>query len=106
MNLITRCLGHNDQVEASYATTQVVDKDWIILCTDGLNTVLLDDQIGQILSRSPDPDNACKNLIKETREGGAPDNTTVIAIQYYKLNDDDDDEPTAPVPLNPKPKFH
>jgi serine/threonine protein phosphatase PrpC len=102
-NMITRSLGQKSKVEASYTTVHLTSNDWIVLCSDGLTTVLLDEQIGKIIWKSATPRGACKKLIDETIEGGAPDNVTVIAIQYYEKNSGDE-EPTAPVPLNPKPK--
>ena len=100
---VTRVLGQKAQIEGSYATVQLCATDWLILCTDGLTTVLMDEQISQIISKSAKPDEACKELVAQTIDGGAPDNTTLIAIQYYK-KDDGNDEPTAPVPLKPKPR--
>ncbi len=100
-NMITRCLGQAAQVSIDHTTIKLSNKDWIILCTDGLSMVLLDEQIAQIIHKTSDPQKACKDLIEQTHEGGAPDNTTVIAIHYS--SDNDDEPPTAPVPLNPKP---
>jgi serine/threonine protein phosphatase PrpC len=103
-NLTTRCLGHADKIEASYATIQLAANHWIILCSDGLPTVLWDGQIGEVLEKATSPAEACDDLITECIAGGAPDNVTVLAIHYEKSGGDDDDEPpTAPVPLKPKP---
>ncbi len=81
-NLITRCLGHEESVEVEQICVDVFPKDWIILCSDGLPTVLRDEQICDVVSKKSEPDVACEELVKQTIEGDAPDNVTVVAISY------------------------
>ena len=81
-NLINRCLGHEEQVEINQTTWKLQSDDWIILCSDGLPTVLRDEQIGDVLESSDTPQRACEELVNHTLSGGAPDNVTVIAIRY------------------------
>ena len=81
-NLITRCLGHERKVEIDQIPVELKPKDWIILCSDGLSTVLLDDQICEIVGQKADPKQICDELVKQTIEGGAPDNVTVVVIHY------------------------
>jgi protein phosphatase len=81
-NLITRCLGHDDKVEIDLTPVELKANDWIVLCTDGLPTVLRDDQISEVLDTVNEPEAACEELVKKTIGGGAPDNVTVVAIKY------------------------
>ena len=81
-NLITRCLGHEKKVEIDQIPVELKAKDWIIFCSDGLSTVLLDDQICEIVGENADPKQICEELVKQTIEGGAPDNVTVVVIHY------------------------
>jgi protein phosphatase len=82
-NLITRCLGHDDKVEIDQTPVELKPKDWIVLCTDGLPTVLRDEQIGEAVENMEEPERACEELVRQTLDGGAPDNVTVIAVQFY-----------------------
>jgi serine/threonine protein phosphatase PrpC len=82
-NLITRCLGHEEKVEIDHTPVDLKAKDWIVLCSDGLPTVLRDEQICEVISKKHEPDNVCEELVKQTIDGGAPDNVTVVAIQYF-----------------------
>ncbi len=82
-NLITRCLGHDDKVEIDQTPVELKPNDWIVLCTDGLPTVLRDEQIGEVVDGEKEPDAACKELVKQTIDGGAPDNVTVVAVHYF-----------------------
>lgn len=87
-NLITRCLGHQPEVELDQTPVEVHPNDWIILCSDGLPTVLRDDEIGQLIADGSDPEKICNTLVKQTLDGGAPDNVTVVAIRYSQINGD------------------
>lgn len=81
-NLITRCLGHEEKVEVDQTPVEVKPHDWIVLCSDGLPTVLKDDEISDVTAVKNEPDFVCDELVKQTLDGGAPDNVTVIVIQY------------------------
>jgi protein phosphatase len=84
--LITRCLGHDAEVNSDYLTLNVKHGDWIILATDGLSAVVDEDELATIMQAPEDPEQACKKLVDKTLAGGAPDNVTVIVIHYV---DDD-----------------
>jgi protein phosphatase len=82
-NLITRCLGHDDKVEIDQTPVEIKSEDWIVLCTDGLPTVLRDEQISEAVENLREPEMACEELVKQTIDGGAPDNVTVVAVRYF-----------------------
>lgn len=82
-NLITRCLGHDDKVEIDLTPVELKPDDWLVLCTDGLPTVLRDDQIGSVVTDQQDPETACGELVNQTLDGGAPDNVTVVVVKYF-----------------------
>lgn len=81
-NLLTRCLGHEDEVKIDITSVVIEPGDWVVLCTDGLNSVLEDDTIGRIVSKCSDPNQACRELLNHTLKKDAPDNVTILAIQY------------------------
>lgn len=85
-NLITRCLGHDDKVEIDQTPVELKHDDWIVLCTDGLPTVLRDEQIGEVVEGVTEPEGVCDELVKQTIDGGAPDNVTVVAVKYESDN--------------------
>jgi protein phosphatase len=87
-NLITRCLGHEEKVEIDHTPVEVRGKDWVVLCSDGLPTVLRDEQIGDILSTGIEPESVCEELVKQTIDGGAPDNVTVVVLKFIDENSD------------------
>lgn len=83
-NLITRCLGHDDKVEIDQTPVEIRPNDWIVLCTDGLPTVLRDEQIGEAIENLEEPQRACEELVRQTLDGGAPDNVTVVAVRFFE----------------------
>jgi protein phosphatase len=88
-NLITRCLGHEEKVEVDQTPVELKRGDWIVLCSDGLPTVLRDEQICDVVSTTHEPDGVCEELVKLTLDGGAPDNVTVVVVNYFDPEDSD-----------------
>ncbi len=87
-HLLTRCLGHHRDVEVEKTEVEIVSKQWIILCSDGLSSVLSDEQIGASIETCESADQVCQNLLSKTLEAGAPDNVTIVAIQYEPAGED------------------
>ena len=52
-----------------------------MLCSDGLNGMLGDDQIRDILLVNPDPNAAAKELVVAANDAGGEDNTSVIVVK-------------------------
>lgn len=88
-NLITRCLGHEEKVEVDQTPVELKRGDWIVLCSDGLPTVLRDEQICDVVAGVHEPDGVCEELVKLTLDGGAPDNVTVVVVNYFDPDDSD-----------------
>ena len=80
-NLITRALGVDPEVNEDLYRTHLCGGDSLLLCSDGLINVLTDEQILEILRRSPGAQAQCNALLQATLEQGAPDNVTVVLAQ-------------------------
>lgn len=91
-NYITRCVGHKTDVEIDLVPFKLEENDWVVLCTDGLTAVLNDQAILKVVQDSAEPADACKELVKQTIDGGAPDNVTVIVVKYSEAPEDFDSE--------------
>lgn len=81
-HLLTRCLGHDREVEVDTSTTEMKPGDWLILATDGLTSVMKNDEVAGVVRGAESPDDACKKLLACVEEKGAPDNVTIIVINY------------------------
>jgi serine/threonine protein phosphatase PrpC len=81
-NLVTRALGIDPLVEVDVREQPFEDGDIYLLCSDGLNDVLLDEEIAAILARHPDNlDAATQQLIAEVNARGGPDNVSIVLVR-------------------------
>jgi len=81
-NLVTRALGIDPMVEVDVREQQYEDGDIYLLCSDGLNDVLTDEEIAAVLAKHPDNmDSAAQQLIVDVNAKGGPDNVSIVMIQ-------------------------
>lgn len=85
-HVLTRGVGVYSTVEADVSKIKIKVKDEFILCSDGLNKMLNDDQILDTLTamRTQPPEERCQALINQANIRGGQDNTTVILITTDK----------------------
>ncbi len=83
-NIITRALGTDPDVEVSYSELTLNDGDVLILCTDGLTSMVSDSTIQSTIKATNDPAVACSNLVGHAMQNGGKDNITVIIIYIYR----------------------
>jgi protein phosphatase len=70
----------------------VEEGDRLLLCTDGLTSMVDRARIQEILQSEPDPQGACDRLIDAANRAGGDDNTTVIVVDFV-AEDGADPEP-------------
>lgn len=80
-NVIYRSIGADEQIEIDIVRRRLRSGDTIMLCSDGLNGMLGDDQIRDILLVNPDPNAAAKELVVAANASGGEDNTSVIVVR-------------------------
>jgi serine/threonine protein phosphatase PrpC len=93
-NFIYRSLGGPPPVEVDTFVRTLQPGDRVLLCSDGLNSMIEDEMIEGVLASSDDPNVAAHNLIELANEAGGHDNITTIVIDindYLPLAD----HPTA-----------
>lgn len=80
-NLVTRALGIDPTVEVDVSEQKYEQGDIYLLCSDGLNDVLTDDEIAAVLSRhSSDLESTAQQLIADVNARGGPDNVSIVLI--------------------------
>lgn len=84
-NIITRALGSAQSVKVDLDEIGLIDGDRIILCSDGLTTMVPDSVILSIVATYNEPDRACSALIDIANRNGGKDNITVVLV--YLLAD-------------------
>ena len=89
-SVITRALGTDSKVEVDVFSVQAQDHDLYLLCSDGLTSMVADDEIERILtSARADLDGATMKLIEAANHAGGEDNITVVLFEL----DDSEPEP-------------
>jgi serine/threonine protein phosphatase PrpC len=79
-NVITRAVGVAPDLALDVVEDEVAAEDIFLLCSDGLNKCLSDDEIAAIAATHP-PGEACDALIAATLKRGAPDNVSIILVR-------------------------
>jgi len=85
-SIITRALGPEPEVEVDLQTVPAQAGDVFLICSDGLTTMLGDEQIARLLGRATSMQSAVRALVDEANRAGGRDNITVVA---FRLEDAD-----------------
>jgi serine/threonine protein phosphatase PrpC len=81
-NIITRALGMHDAVAVDLYVEDVEPSDVYVLCSDGLNGMVSDDRILEIVHNAgEDIETAVKDLVAEANRNGGEDNITVVLVR-------------------------
>lgn len=81
-NMITKALGFRQRVDADITETEIEPGDKLLLCSDGLNSMLTDKQILTILKLTGGLESSCQQLIRAANAKGGKDNITVIIASF------------------------
>jgi serine/threonine protein phosphatase PrpC len=100
-SIITRALGVDAEVAVDTRSYAARAGDVVLLCSDGLTSMISEDEIVSILGDEPDLDRAAERLIAAANEAGGRDNITVILFMLEEVGGSEAaDEPTE-VGLSP-----
>ena len=84
-NLVTRALGVEDTVLLDVREVDIAPGDQLLLCSDGLNDMVRDDEIAAILAGDALPDAKCRALVDLANERGGRDNVSVVIVKAQEL---------------------
>lgn len=94
-NLVTRAVGAADLLKLDLEIMRLQPGDRFMLCSDGLDNELRNDEIREVLARE-DGSHAADALVELALSRGSRDNVTVVAVQIAGERPDatpDQDEP-------------
>jgi serine/threonine protein phosphatase PrpC len=77
---LIRHMGMHGEVLPEARRITLCPADRLLLCSDGLTSMLDDARLQTILNHYPDPDYACRALIKAANGAGGTDNITALVI--------------------------
>lgn len=98
-NVITRAVGSSFDLRVDQETFELEAGDTFLLCSDGLNKTVSDDEIAAFL-KPTDSYSTVQDLIQTALNRGASDNVTTIVINIQDYSESDGDEDKT-VPIDP-----
>ncbi len=82
---LTRVLGHSRDIVPDLYHIKLYAGDNILICSDGLCSVLPSNKISETVMGSPSPSQACIDLTAQANLAGGPDNISVIIVKPKNL---------------------
>ena len=81
-NVVTRALGGESGIQVDVDAIEVEPEDLYLLCSDGLTTMLRDEEIGERLRQVGEMsvEEVCSRLVGDANERGGLDNVTVVLL--------------------------
>jgi protein phosphatase len=93
-SIITRALGPEPIVEVDTFTYQLQPDDVILLCSDGLTSMISERAVAEILVNAPSLARAAQRLVDEANAAGGRDNITVILFRVEDVGGAVVEQPT------------
>jgi protein phosphatase len=82
---LSRYIGMGGEVYPDTHSMALQDGDRLLLCSDGLTSMLSDERIQQLLELHLNPEDACWSLTAEAKGAGGLDNVTVLTINWLDV---------------------
>lgn len=79
-SVITRALGSDPGMYADHFTLNIVEGDRLILCSDGLSSMISDSEIEDIAVKSSTAQMCTDNLVDAALAAGGADNVSVVVV--------------------------
>jgi protein phosphatase len=84
-NVVTRALGGKVDLQVEMQVHKIQPGDVLLLCSDGLTTMLADDEMAKLLQQAGDDlPKAAKSLVAAANAKGGEDNITVVLLKFQE----------------------
>jgi serine/threonine protein phosphatase PrpC len=87
-SIITRALGPEPDVQVDTYTLAGRDGDLFLICSDGLTSMISDDELVSILRSADSLEDAAESLVRAANQSGGKDNITVVMFRLGNGNDE------------------
>jgi len=75
-------MGQGPLVRVERRMHDLLADDWLLMCTDGLSGVVIEETIGHTLMNANGAGACCDQLVAEANRAGGPDNISVVAVRF------------------------
>jgi serine/threonine protein phosphatase PrpC len=85
-NVLYRAVGQGDQLEIDVLAITLPPESRLLLCCDGLWSMLTDVHLKDILASAPTAQAACDQLVSAANEAGGKDNITAVIVETQRAS--------------------
>src|SRR5437870_6013247 len=83
-SVLTRSLGQNPLVQVDFSKSPLMNRDCVVLCSDGLHTLFMEHELADVVTRMT-PADACTHFINTAENRGAEDNISIQVIRIEEV---------------------
>jgi len=87
-SVITRVLGTDPDVDVDTFTLETAEGDVYLICSDGLTSMVPDEEILRLVAEEPSIEQAARALVKAANRHGGEDNITVVLFTLAAGSDE------------------
>ncbi|MBN2432988.1 MAG: Stp1/IreP family PP2C-type Ser/Thr phosphatase [Acidobacteria bacterium] len=80
-NFLYRSLGSDEVMELDVYEEELTPPVWVLLCSDGLNNMVSDEQIQTVIDGARSPERAATRLVRIANRAGGKDNISVVLVK-------------------------
>ncbi len=84
-SIIYKSLGERSEIEPDIELVSLEDNDSLLFCSDGLNSMIADEEIQKILISNTVPQEAADQLVAAADDAGGQDNITVLVVNVIPI---------------------
>lgn len=84
-NVITRAVGVEDRIRVDFFRVPLDECGLVLICSDGLTTMIEDEEIAEILAKDLTLEEKATVLVKRANEAGGSDNISVILVDTSRV---------------------
>jgi protein phosphatase len=97
-SMLNRAVGLGLFVRPDLTKTRLREGDSVVICSDGLWSVVEDGELGEMATASSEPETLCAYLVDEAIARGSDDNVSVIAVRVSRRPPGGGDGPAPGLP--------
>jgi serine/threonine protein phosphatase PrpC len=84
-SVITRALGTDEEVQIDTFALETQPGDVLLLCTDGLNTMISEHEIAGALASPASATDIARRLVRAALKAGGDDNVTAVVVRFGEV---------------------